>query len=272
MKFLLVSLTLAALCSSAFGQKLTAEEIISKHLDSIANGTTRSAMIDVSMIGDVAFSTGPADRQPIAGRGVIASTKGKIAFAMNFPYPSYPMEKIIFDGKLFVAAPDVGNRSAFGDFLLSNDGLVSEGLMLGALSCGWSMASLKGRISSKGTKTINGKETYSISYEAKKGLGLTTNLYFDKDTFRHVRTEYFRTIAAQMGPTPETSARQSDSTEKLVEDFEDFKTENGITLPRNYKITLYLQRGGATAREYRYKFLFTNYYYNQNLDPATFQK
>lgn len=273
MKFLLVSMILTAFCSSVLGQKLTAEEIISKHLDSIANRAVRSTIIDVSMIGDVTFSTGPADKQPIAGRGVVASTPEKTAFAMTFPFPSYPMEKIIFDGKkLHVASPDTGNRSAFGDFLASNDGLVSEGLFFGVLSCGWSMNAVKGRISSKGIKKLNDKEVYVISYEAKKGLGLTTNLYFDKETFRHVRTEYFRTIAAQMGPTPETSARQSDSTEKLVEDFDDFKTDNGITLPRNYRITLFLQRGGATAREYRYKFMFTNYYYNQKLDPSTFDK
>lgn len=272
MKTLIVLLMLSTLCSSTLGQKLTAEEIISKHLESIASSSIRTAMIDLSMIGNATFSAGPEDKRALPGRGVIASTKEKSAFAMTFPIPSYPMEKIIYDGDLFVASRNAGSRSAFGEFLLRNDGLMSEGLFFGVLSCGWSMNALKGRISSKGNKKVNNREVYGISYEAKKGLGLTTNLYFDKETFRHVRTEYFRTIAAQMGPTPESSAGQPDSQEKLVEDFDDFKTENGITLPRSYQITLYFQRGGSTVREYRYKFEFTNFYYNQKLDASTFDK
>lgn len=273
MKFLLGGLILAVFCSSAFGQKLTAEEVMSKNLDSIAKNSVRSAIIDVSMIGDATFSSGPADKRPISGKGVIASTPEKVAFAMTFTFSSYPMEKLIFDGKdLHVASPDLGRRSAFGEFLSGNNGLFSEGLFLGALNCGWLLNPVKGRISSKGVKKLDDKEVYVISYEAKKGLGLTTNLYFDKETFHHVRSEYFRTIAAQMGPTPELSASQPDTTEKLVEEFDDFKTENGITLPRNYRITLFWQRGGSTVREYRYKFSFTNYYYNQKLDPTTFAK
>lgn len=273
MKLCAVAVILAAVFSSALGQKMTADEIIKKHLDAIANSSVRSNTIDVSMIGDVTFSSGPADKRPISGRGVIASTPEKAALAMTFTFSSYQIEKIIFDGKdLHVAAANLGNRSAFGDFVSSNDGLFSERLFLGALSCGWSMHNVKGRVSSKGIKKLDDREVYVISYEAKKGLGLTTNLYFDIETFRHVRSEYFRTIAAQMGPTPETSARQSDTTEKLVEEFDDFKTENGMTLPRNYRITLYLQRGGSTVREYRYKFLFTNFYYNQKLDAGTFEK
>lgn len=273
MRVFAIAVILAALVSSALGQKMTAEEIIKKHLDSIANTSVRSSTIDVSMIGDVTFSSGPADKRPISGRGVIASTPEKVALAMTFTFSSYQIEKIIFDGKnLYVKAADLGNRSAFGEFVSSNDGLFSEGLLLGVLSCGWSMNSVKGRISSKGIKKLNDREVYLISYEAKKGIGLTTNLYFDKETFRHVRSEYSRTLSAQMGPTPEASAAQPDTTEKLVEEFDDFKTENGITLPRSYRITLYLQRGGSTVREYRYKFAFTNYYYNQKLDASTFEK
>jgi len=275
MKRILALLTLVLVLSTILNaQRISAEEIVQKHLDSIATKEIRAKNKNVSLVGSVQLTVGPSVHYSSTGRSVFASEGQKILFAMTFPLQSYPLEKIVWDGKnSTVGFPTQGQRSALGEFLATNDGLFREGLLGGVLGKDWALLDLdgrKGRLTSSGTKKIDGKEAYVCSYEAKKGLGLTIRLYFDKETFRHVRTEYFRTIAAPMGPTPEASSRQTESIENLTEDFFDFKAENGLVLPRGYRVTLLLQ--AAKTNEYRYDISFTDIYYNQDLDPSTFSK
>ena len=52
------------------------------------------------------------------------------------------------------------------------------------------MANKKAKLSLEGTKKIDGKENYVLSYSPKGGSDVDINLYFDKETFRHTRTEY----------------------------------------------------------------------------------
>ena len=165
-----------------------------------------------------------------------------------------------------------GLRSALGEYLLAYKQVLSEGLLTGAFSRTWApllLADRKPKLSGGDIKKINGSEGYVISYSPRKGSDLTIRLYFDKDTFRHIRTEYSHTISAQMGATSDLSANQTESHENLTEEFSDFKSENGVTLPRRYKLTLYIERG-KTSRQYFYDFNFSALYYNQALDPATF--
>ena len=73
-----------------------------------------------------------------------------------------------------------------------------------------------------------------------------------------------------MGPTPELSAKQNETIEELSEDFRDFKTENGVTLPRSYTLRLANVYGG-NRREFLYSLKLSDFYYDQQLDAATFE-
>ncbi|CAN5347215.1 hypothetical protein BH10ACI3_BH10ACI3_14240 [soil metagenome] len=268
---------LLAITFTGFGQNLKTEEILAKHLASIGTEKARGAGTNVSIVGDVEFSLARQGTHPTSGRSVFASEGTKVLFAMTFPIPTYPMEKIVFDGKdLHIDSPISGKRSVLGEYIYTNTLLIKGGLLCGVLNKGWALNDLagrKGKISAGGTKKINGKDAYVFDYDVSKGTGIHIRIFIDKETFRHVRTEYSHVVSAQMGPTPETSAQQSESYQNLTEDFSDFKTENGLTLPRGYKITMNFSGGGAVGgilKEYWYTFALKDFYYDQKLDPATF--
>ena len=98
---------------------------------------------------------------------------------------------------------------------------------------------------------------------------MKVKFYFDKDTFRHIRTEYSVAVTPSMATTPTAAAASWTGHEELTEEFGDFKTENGLTLPRTYKLRLHIETNSAQA-DYTYTFAFNKMLYNVNLEPNTF--
>jgi hypothetical protein len=127
----------------------------------------------------------------------------------------------------------------------------------------------KAKISTAGAKKIGGRETYAISFAPKGGGDLDIKMYFDQETFRHVRTEYGRTSSASLGRTIDESARQSETRLKVTEDFSDFKESDGVTLPTKYKISY--STIGANTTEIVWMSNISEFAVNQKLDPRTFQ-
>jgi hypothetical protein len=95
-------------------------------------------------------------------------------------------------------------------------------------------------------------------------------MYFDAETFHHVRTEYERSVIAQMGGTPETSANQGETRYKLVEEFSDFKKEGGLTLPHAYRINLEITTPRAGAVKAQWDLTLSDFKFNQHLEPGSF--
>ena len=108
-----------------------------------------------------------------------------------------------------------------------------------------------------------------MNYSPKGGGDIDITLYFDKDTFRHTRTEYKRTSSASIGRTIDESARQSETRMKVVEDFSDFKEFNGLTLPQTYKL-LYTITGANGTTEVEWAYHLTEFAFNQPMDEKTF--
>jgi hypothetical protein len=260
---------------SLFAQKLKAEEIIAKHLDSIGKAEDLAKVTNMTFTGDVNFSQGSSNEGiPANGKFVLASEGSNVLLGMSFPVSSYPLEKVVYNGQTVnVAFTRPGVRSAFGEYLLSFGSVTREGLLGGVLSKNWALANLafrNAKVSASGTKKIDGKEVYVLSYSPKKGSDVDDiRLYFDKETFRHIRTEYKKTISAQMGSNPNASASQLESFKNMTEDYSDFKTENGITLPRVYKTFVFIQLN-RSSREYYYTTKINELYFNQKLENGTF--
>lgn len=256
---------------SASAQKMNVEEVFAKSLDAVASADKRAKLKNFTAVGDAAFTQGQNHQRVAQGKSVFVSDAEKIAMAMTFPLDNYPMDRLTFDGKK-LAIPFIrpGIRSVFGEFLTRNEEIVKERILGGVLFASWSVSDGKERLkrlSYSGMKKIDGEELMVLTYSARTGLGI--RLFFDPKTFRHVRTEYKRVIAAQMGPTPELSARQNETVEEMWEEFSDHVTENGVTLPRSYKVRIANIQGGNT-REFYYEFSFKTFYYDQQLDAQTF--
>jgi hypothetical protein len=245
-------------------EKLTAEALLTKHLDSIGTAEARNAAQSVSIIG--------TSRATFYGRGggvadgisVLASKPGKYLVAMKFNTSDYPFEKMGYDGSEFsVGFVKPGVRSNLGSFLRTNENTFKNGLMSGTLSTSWALLNLDpkvARVKYAGTKKIDGIKLHALEYDPKKGSDLNITLYFDAETFRHVRTEYRRVIAARQGANVDASAGQSETRYTFVETFADFGQENKLTLPHTYKIRLEILTGNGT----------TSYEWLMNLQRFTF--
>ena len=262
---------LSVLSVSVFSQKLTPEDILAKHLDSIATVAVRSANKTRIMVGDADIRFITTKNIPVAGRLVLASAGNKNFFGLVTNSTNYESERFSYDGKKAkVSIVKNGNRSVLGNFVLSNDILLEDGLLGGTLSTSWAlldMGNKKAKLTSEGTKKIDGKEVYALGYAAKSDVTIT--LYFDKETFRHVRSEYKRTASAAIGTSPDQSVRFNETRFKVTEDFSDFKTEKGITLPHNYRIN-YSIIGQNGTTEIQWNFILNEFAFNQNLAVGTF--
>lgn len=266
-------LVLASNPHHASGQKVAASEVVSKHLDSIGTAKARAAVTTRIIAGtaQVIFRTTPAGQA--IGRAVLASDGSKNLVGMSFPSPVYPREELGFNGTSFIAAfATPGVRSVLGNFLMTNDLVFKQGLMGGALSTAWPLAELKSRkarLDYVGKREIDGQKLHEIRYLPHGGSDLKITLLFDQETFRHVRTEYERVIAAQMDTRSLTNVQTRESRYKLVEEFSLFKQEGELMLPHIYTIKLSVDtQGGTFLAEWTLKLV--RFSFNEKIDPASF--
>lgn len=270
---MLFVLLLAAI--PAFAQKLTADEVIAKHLDSIGKAETRTGIQTIVMTGEATAKFLSQKDLVLNGRIVFASAGEKNFLGIGLNSNNYPGEQFIYDGKKAkVAFTQNGKRSSLGEFIQSNDLLLEDSLLSGVLSSSWVLSNLatkKSKLSFEGIKKINGKEVYMLSYSRKGSGDLSISLYFDKETFHHVRTEYKRVTSAGIGTSPDQSSKFSEVRFKVAEDFSDFKEEKGLTLPHGYRI-LYSEEGVRSTGnvEIEWTFNLLEFAYNEKLDPGTF--
>jgi hypothetical protein len=254
-------------------QKLTAEDVVSHHLDSIGDAKARAAVTTriISGTSQVIFRTSPTGQA--SGKAVLASDGFKNLIGMSFPSPVYPREQFGYDGNTFLAAYTVpGVRSTLGAFLMTHRLIFKQGLMGGTLSSAWPLLdpSWRGaKLEYKGLKKIDNRELQEIGYVARGAGDLTISLFFDAENFEHVRTEYNRVIAAGVGDRSMISAQGKETRYKLVEQFSDFRQEAGLMLPHLYEIRLSADSGtGSFLAEWTIK--LTNFSFNEKIDPASF--
>ena len=258
----------------ASAQKLTADEVVARHLESIGTAQDRAAVTSRLTQGTAEIVL----RSPGAGRGqgavIMFSEGGKSAIAMNFGSPDYPFDKFGFDGnRLTVAYQKPGIRSQLGDFIHNRDLVFKHGLMGGTLSSTWPLLNFDGknaRLEYAGTEKLNDRQAHKLRYEPRKGSDLKITLFFDAENFRHLRTEYQQTVSNQMGGISTDRTLERELRYRLVEDFSDFKKEGRLTLPHTYKIYLSMERrtGGSYIAEWEMK--FDKFGFNQQLDPKWF--
>lgn len=279
--FKLVSLLafLFILTVSFKAQKMTPEEVVAKHLESIGTKEKLAAVKNQLVFGDVGLTV-KGSSVPVAGKIVIFSAAEKNIWGMNLNSNDYPLDRFGYNGKdARVGFTRPGVRSVLGGFILSYSELLKEGLLGGTLTSSWALLNTdvrKPKLSYEGTKKIDGKETHVLSYSVKGGSDLSIKMYFDAKTFEHVRTEYNRIISARQGSNIDNSAGQGDDRYRLTENFSEFKKAGDLTLPTKYVLsydystTAAARTSNNAARYFEWKFNITNFSYNQALEENTF--
>lgn len=287
---------------SAFAkQKLTAEQIVEKHQNSIGSKEKLKETVNQVILCNLQLMV-KGTPTIVQGQSVIASQGDKTIWGLNLNSNDYPLDRYSFNGKdTKVAFVTPGTRSILGEFIFNNTELIREGLLGGVLSNSWALLDVenkKPKLSYEGEKKIEGKNTYVLGFAPKNRSNLEIKMYFDKETFQHLRTDYNLVISASQAVSGNQSASQrsmggvgGNSSEdrinssagqgseryRITEDFSDFQQVNGITLPKSYKI-FYSYFSDTTVRsaqkrnrEIEWKFTVTNASFNQQLDPATFE-
>jgi hypothetical protein len=220
--------------------KIRVEDVILKHLEAIGTTEARRPTRSRIVAGSTSMNVRTGGRGTSSGAALFASKDEKVLLKAEFSNPAYPLERLGFDGRKFYArqyAP--GMRSPLAQFLMSHDAIFSEGLMGGSLSSAWPLLNLSARdpkLEYGGTEKIHGRQAHKVKYVPHSGSELKITLFFDAETFQHLRTDYERVVPAPMGATPGASASQREIRYKLVEDFSDFRAESGLTLPHTYNL------------------------------------
>lgn len=234
--------------------KLTPVELVAKHLESIGTPEARARVNGTRIKGNATVTVKLCGEGQIDGQVVMASHDAANLINMNFDVAAYPHEAMRYDGKkLTVSQLRPGTRTCLANFFLTHEVMFKEGLVGGVLSESWALLNVQERnpkLEYSGLKKVGDKELHVLKYNPRKGSDLKITLYFDPASFRHVRTDYSRTIYATEqrriapgGPDLPPASNQQASAARIEarEEFEDFKEEAGLNLPHTYKFHLSIQ-------------------------------
>ncbi|NNE99203.1 MAG: hypothetical protein HKN25_09315 [Pyrinomonadaceae bacterium] len=272
--------------SVAAKEKISVEELLTKHKQSIGSPAALAAHKSMMAVGtSKALFKGRGTGQT-TGIVVLASQGNQNMIGMKFNNTDYQFETMGFDGKnLTVGYAKAGTRSLLGSFIRVNEKTFKNGIMGGTLSTAWELLNYskkRGKLKYSGEKKIDDVKLYKFSYNPKKGSDMDVAFFFDKTTFRHVRTEYKRVISASLGRATgnpsqgiatsrvDNSARQSETRYKMVEKFSEFKPEGGLTLPHTYKLYLEVLTGNGTTA-YDWTMELQQFAFNQPYDVSQFR-
>ncbi|MBZ5615023.1 MAG: hypothetical protein LAO23_13515 [Acidobacteriia bacterium] len=291
-------LFLALAVTSALAQeKVTADDILQRHLDSIGTSTVRTAaktrVVEAKASYRVLLGGTPVQYD---GKAVMVSGGNKLHMLLKINAPQYTGERFIRDGDKTSVEATYANktRSELGTLLQADDTPIREGLIGGVLNTAWPLFDLgshKGKIQYQGLKRIDGTDLHVVRYQPGKNTGFEITLYFDPQTLRHVRTVYledratgittspFRdTVAPPSRRNPERlngpdarSARLGPTWWRIEEQFGNFMTIDGLTLPTHYDLRFQRQLPSRSIQTIEWDVTTTRVLSNVSVDSRNFQ-
>jgi hypothetical protein len=292
----MVALFLTAASSLLRGAEMKAEDVVARHLDSIGTVDARSAAQTRIVQGTSRYKILVGGGGELQGTSALVSEGRKAVVMIKFANGDYRGEQFVTDGdKVSIAATTSSHRrSSFGEFVHSQDQIVYEGLIGGALTTSWALLNLdenKSRLNFDGERKVEGRAAYQLTYHSKKKDDLTVHLYFDMEHYRHVMTTYTITLASGLGgfspsssdqaglTTPSNapgadvtqSARQKQTRYTIEERFSDFKTTEGLTLPTKYVIHFTEELQSGATNVFEWDLTADEVSNNKPLDPRNFQ-
>ena len=121
-------------------EKLTAEDILQRHLDSVGTAAIRSAarsrVVEATTSYRILLGANPAHSD---GKAVIVSEGNKLQMLLKINAPQYTGERFKrYGDRTSIEATNVNQtRSELGTLLESDDSPIREGLIGGVLTTGW---------------------------------------------------------------------------------------------------------------------------------------
>lgn len=259
-------LALAAIPAAAADdkEKLTAEQIINKHIEAVGG---RQALSQIK--SRVAVGTFKKDADPEARMAIMSESPDRVAAV--FIFPSYDWRLIYNSGKVFLL-PQLPRQAAavedkYREMLAS--GLMFNGIALHNLLTAAPAGDVK--MEAKGTKKVKGRPAHVV--ELRRGKGDAARLYFDAETFMWVRTDFGRAeVSRQMRNLSNdvvSQAADENAIDFYVETSE-FRDVDGLRLPFRFEMVI----TAPILREKSSGVLVVNmkeYKHNVAIDPSMFK-
>lgn len=273
-KIRILTFNIIAICAmSVAGQNLKTDEIVARHLESIGKPEKRAELTTIMALGLSEFEA----RNPQVkggGKAVVVSDPDNLLFIISLNSKEYPFEKIgFFNGKPNLPFIASGTRSLLGSFVSEHEKILSDGLFGGTMALRWNSvvsAANRSKLKASGTKKVEGNNAYVLDYLTPAGSGeFKIRLYFDSETFQHIRTEYRREIP--VGRVIFGQQNQGGtSVATLTEDFSDFRQIDGVTLPYSYQVR-YVSNSSSMSNENIWRIKVAEYRLNQKLQSDFFR-
>ena len=280
----------AVLTVHAADEEITPEELISRHLESIGPDEARQQIATRRYIGDGIW------RMLVGGVGQVV---GQVSFVSSsdtcdFSFgggggQAFSGEQFSFDGKdAYVKRAFQEQYSVLGQFMRRNRHILREGLLGGTASLSWSLRDIAGRrakVKYLGLKDIDGRQLHGLDYRPRRGKGdLKIELYFDPETYRHVRTEYRERFPAKIGPGRDPNlvtvpgappdrglSMMEESQVSFIETFDNFQPADGVMVPVVWKMKLDIYsegRGDGSANVSEIEVAFQRVHHNESIESV----
>ncbi len=248
-------------------KKLKSEEVVAKHIKSIGGPEVVAGIRSRVLVGKASIEFIAGNVGGLAGQCEFVSEQQKLGIFCRYNALDYPQEHFAYDGKdVTVGYISPGRRSPLGDFLNRYDGMIKEGLMGGVLSVNWPLMRIEPKRANKmkySQRKIGDRELHELEYRPQNSMkDVKVKLYFDLDTFRHVKTEYkvtyrqpgsIQPITGGLIQTDRPLTRDSpaDSLDSeayyvLLEEYGDFREVDGMMLPHTYSVHYSREGRGGT--------------------------
>jgi len=258
---------------SGQGEKITGEQLVARHLESIGTKEARSAVTSRAASGRASMLIRLGGAANLEGTGMMASTQDKLRFGMRFTANDYVGEDMAFDGNQpSTGFQPQGKRSLLSQFLEAQPVILKEGLIGGVLSTAWPLGRMdksQPKLDYRGLKKVDEIELHEVSYRAKKGSGdLKITLYFEPQLFRHVKSKYSYQVGAGIA-TREASNANSEIYYSLTEDFGNFRTVDGLNLPHKYKLA-YSGEGRSASSLQEWTLIIDGISHKETIDSRVF--
>lgn len=285
----------------ASGQKMTSDELVSRHLAAFGTPASIEAVLLRNATGSGSIEFLSAEHMLPSGTKAkgplkLQDTGERLDLSMRLDNPEYPTDGFSFDGKkVLISNFNPNSTSGFdritfpelGYFLGLHEGIVEKNIFGGVLRTSWALFSLnpkKDKLKYRGLKKDGSRKFHALEYKVPNipDGSIIATFYFDPETYRHVLTRYkivdttqrteTRTVATGRGNvTTRNVSVPRNKNHELLERFSDFQKVDGLDLPRTWSIELRREiyplevkpNSHQGQRQAQWTFSFTSITHNQ---------
>lgn len=269
-------LTISLRVAPVWAADVKPEWVVARHLESVGSARARNAIRSRVVQGGSTYRIIVGGSGAIDGKFVFGSEGPLTNFLFKINASSYHGEQFICDGKKTSVAGTWSDktRSEFGDFVLAQDILLKDNLLGGVWSSGWPFFDLdshKAKLHVEGIKKVDGRELLAVRYQPKKSTDLSITMFFDPETYRHIKTLYTVEPGRSIEGGEMGQAQQAHKRYRLEETFSEFQTVDELTLPSHYDLRYTLETESGATKAIQWEVRAVKISNNISIDARSFE-